>query len=171
MKTCTNCKHDKAPDQFAIDRSKRDGRDSWCRDCRNKARKGRYYAKHEHEKRRGRSYYAANRESASAARRRYHQEHREEINAASRGRLRPRRNKNHRDAEQERIRYMRRHGGIDEWARLYESQNGLCYLCGQTLEGVPQRLIAVDHDHDCCPGGKVTESCSACRRGPRARLV
>lgn len=60
---------------------------------------------------------------------------------------------------------MKRHGGLDEWARLFEAQNGLCYLCGEPLELAAQNEIHVDHDHDCCPGGKRTASCSYCRRG------
>ena len=173
MKTCTKCGQPKPPDRFAVDRAKRDGRDSWCRDCRNRARMDRYNARLDHERQRSRDYYAGHRDE----RRRYYEslgpERRAVRSAAERFRYRSnpayRAKKNaYRQAYnpvQGRLNYMKRHGGIDEWARLYDAQNGLCYLCGQTLEGVPQRLIAVDHDHDCCPGGKVTESCSACRRG------
>lgn len=60
-----------------------------------------------------------------------------------------------------------RHGGPDEWARLYEAQEGLCYLC---LRPLPENRtsVHVDHDHSCCdpgPKGRATRSCQYCRRG------
>lgn len=170
MKTCTKCGHGKPPEQFAIDRSKRDGRDSWCRTCRNEARMARYNARLDHERHRSRAYYANHRNQKRVYGRQYYEAHAQELRAAERERYRndavyrAKKNGKH-DPAKERVKYMKRHGGIDEWARLYDAQNGCCYLCGQTLEGVPQRLIAVDHDHDCCPGGQDTQSCSACRRG------
>ena len=60
---------------------------------------------------------------------------------------------------------MKRHGGVDEWARRYDEQGGLCYLCKKPL-AADGTDVHVDHDHDCCPGTKGrTESCPACRRG------
>lgn len=55
------------------------------------------------------------------------------------------------------------HGGPDEWARMFEAQAGCCYLCRRPL--LPGQDIHVDHDHTHCPGGRVTRSCPACRRG------
>lgn len=61
----------------------------------------------------------------------------------------------------------KRHGGPDEWARMYAAQGGLCYLC---LQPLPENRsqVHVDHDHSCCdpgPRGRNTDSCAACRRG------
>jgi hypothetical protein len=53
-----------------------------------------------------------------------------------------------------------RHGlRPEDWATLWEAQDGRCYLCGgNLLDG----KIVIDHDHSCCPAGT---SCPACRRG------
>lgn len=60
-----------------------------------------------------------------------------------------------------------RHGGPDEWARMYDEQGGLCYLCLRPLSG-NRTGVHVDHDHSCCdpgPKGRDTRSCQYCRRG------
>lgn len=66
-------------------------------------------------------------------------------------------------AKQQR-RTRKNHGGSDVWARMFAEQDGLCYLCRQPLPE-DASLIHVDHDHDCCPGGRNTRSCHLCRRG------
>lgn len=47
----------------------------------------------------------------------------------------------------------------DQWAAMWDQQDGRCYLCGQpvTLESAK-----IEHDHRCCPHGW---SCKYCRRG------
>lgn len=63
---------------------------------------------------------------------------------------------------------LRRMHGLDEggWARIWESQGGLCYLCGDALTpGVPNGTSekpVLDHVHDHCGPRR---SCPACRRG------
>ena len=60
-----------------------------------------------------------------------------------------------------------RHGGPDEWARMWDAQDGLCYLCLRPLPD-DKTAIHVDHDHSCHdpgPGGRNTQSCQYCRRG------
>jgi hypothetical protein len=47
-----------------------------------------------------------------------------------------------------------------EYARLYEVQGGVCYIC-RRARGVAKKL-AVDHDHKCCPS---TPTCGRCTRG------
>lgn len=51
----------------------------------------------------------------------------------------------------------------DQYDRMVEDQQGLCYLCGEPLdfEG-DSRAVCVDHDHGCCRGSR---SCGACIRG------
>lgn len=49
-----------------------------------------------------------------------------------------------------------------DWAALYETQAGCCYLCGNELDMIKSKAIAIDHDHRCCPANK---SCAICRRG------
>lgn len=56
-----------------------------------------------------------------------------------------------------------RHQGIrpEDVARMYEAQQGRCYLCGDLLPA-ERRKWHIDHDHRCCPQGT---SCRYCRRG------
>ena|SRR5215475_4472416 len=56
---------------------------------------------------------------------------------------------------------LRTHHGLtpETWAAMWESQDGLCYLCGRSLETV---RVHIDHHHSCCPQ---TYSCRRCRRG------
>lgn len=56
---------------------------------------------------------------------------------------------------------LRRKFGIEEedYLALLESQHGKCAICSQEPE---TKLLAVDHDHSCCPGQK---SCGDCIRG------
>ncbi len=46
----------------------------------------------------------------------------------------------------------------EDWATLWDAQQGLCYLCAKELVG----KVVIDHDHDHCPPGA---SCPTCRRG------
>jgi hypothetical protein len=48
----------------------------------------------------------------------------------------------------------------EQYAELLESQGGGCALCGATPK--PGKDLAIDHDHNCCPGRK---SCGKCIRG------
>ena len=50
---------------------------------------------------------------------------------------------------------------LQEYLDLLESQGGRCAICGRVPEG-EQRAMAVDHDHNCCPGKR---SCGDCVRG------
>jgi Recombination endonuclease VII len=60
------------------------------------------------------------------------------------------------------IRRKSRHGILPEdWAAMWQQQEGCCYLCGDPLPA-EDRQVHIDHDHTCCPPGK---SCSLCRRG------
>jgi len=61
---------------------------------------------------------------------------------------------------------FRRHGmRPEDWAALWEAQDGKCYLCGDEMdcESRPsQRGVHVEHDHSCCG---MYGSCPVCRRG------
>src|SRR5204863_8159481 len=48
----------------------------------------------------------------------------------------------------------------EQYQELLAEQGGGCALCGQQCSS--GRLLAVDHDHACCPGMK---SCGKCVRG------
>jgi len=46
---------------------------------------------------------------------------------------------------------------LKDYEDMYESQKGLCLICL-----LPFDVLAIDHDHSCCPGNK---SCGKCIRG------
>lgn len=58
---------------------------------------------------------------------------------------------------------IRRQYGITltDYQRLLDAQGGGCAVCGKT-EQAEGRMLAIDHDHACCPGQK---SCGQCVRG------
>lgn len=51
-----------------------------------------------------------------------------------------------------------------DWQKLFDEQNGCCYLCGVDFGDAlkRQRGIHVDHDHSCCPEAR---TCGQCVRG------
>lgn len=49
--------------------------------------------------------------------------------------------------------------GEGEYAALKAAQGGRCYICQRSTGA--QKALAVDHDHDCCPGQR---SCGQCVR-------
>ena len=56
----------------------------------------------------------------------------------------------------------RRHNTtVEHLAQLRDEQGNRCAICGR-MEDQDDRLMAVDHDHKCCPG---TTSCGECIRG------
>lgn len=104
----------------------------------------------EHELARGREYRAANRGQRNAKNRERYAANREQV------RERYARNREQRLAQ----RLYANHGiWPDQWAAMWDAQNGRCYLCGKPLD--PDNA-ALDHDHSCCPKNK---SCQVCRRG------
>lgn len=58
---------------------------------------------------------------------------------------------------------LSRHFGISlsQYEQMVEAQGGGCAVCGRG-EGANGRMLAVDHDHACCPG---RTTCGGCVRG------
>lgn len=135
-KRCPKCEQTKPLSDFHVDRSKNDGHKSWCKRCLNSQ---------------DRDGYA---ERKAAPVRPYGVLSREEL----------RENRRQVSRKHSRKKWMQRHGGLDEWERMFAEQGGMCYLCEQPLPE-NRSLIHVDHDHECCPGGRGTRSCWYCRRG------
>lgn len=147
MKTCSKCGATKPFAEFAIDRAKIDQRDSWCRTCRNAARRHRYNAKLGHEQQRSRDYYDANRDAVLGRR-------------ASSGAYQRWKERN---PDGLWIQWLKAAHGIapEQWAAMWAEQDGKCYICEAELSGNRSK-VAIDHDHSCCGEKK---SCGHCRRG------
>jgi hypothetical protein len=92
-------------------------------------------------------YYEANREAHLERTNRYYQANREQV-------LEHRRNK----SREWRLRY-KHDMHPDEWIALWDTQLGLCYLCGDPLI---EDQAGIEHDHSCCPS---PYTCWICRRG------
>ena len=151
MKTCPKCQVTKPLTGFHKDRTKASGHMSHCKDCDNAKRKQSYQAN------RGTvlARFAQQRQADRDGYNRRAREYRRASFLANPDRYR----------ERDRARYMKRHGGSDEWARMFAEQDGRCYLCLQPLPKDGE-FVHVDHDHSCCPGTRAnTRSCTACRRG------
>jgi hypothetical protein len=56
------------------------------------------------------------------------------------------------------------HVTADEYAAMERSQKGCCAICGRKQTEIKGRakLLAIDHDKECCSGQK---SCGSCVRG------
>lgn len=104
----------------------------------------------------GRRRYAANRDRKTEQKRAYYAAHRDEISAQGRASRAA-------NPEPGRARHLYDNHGMrpHEWAALYTTQDGRCYLCGSELDVSGIRTV-VEHDHRCCP---VNRSCVICRRG------
>jgi hypothetical protein len=130
MKKCPACERDLPLDAFSVDRSRKSGRTSRCRECNSKQNRAWYAANKDHKA----AYYQANREEIL----RYYRDNRTRISATRR---------NHR--------YSMTDG---EWDSLFIAQCGCCYLCGDPLPEDPA-FVATDHDHSCCPGSRSCGRC------------
>lgn len=109
----------------------------------------------ERTKTRKRAWYLRNREQILKERSAYYARNHTKILERQRA---------YRERNRQRIRdsaWSKRHAGLSsqEWAEIWNAQQGLCYLCGNELTGAD---AYVDHDHACCPP---KASCPACRRG------
>lgn len=136
-KRCPRCGVDKTLADFGKNRARRDGHNSWCKEC--KAEAAREYNQRPEVKAR-----AAERSLA-----RYHELSQEERRAIRKRRTAAGSN-------------LRTKYGItlEEYEALLDSQGGVCAICGSPpAEG---RRMPVDHDHSCCPG---ETACRNCVRG------
>jgi hypothetical protein len=104
----------------------------------------------EKQREHNRRWYEANREKIRAQRRRYYEANRDK------------QRQQQRDAQLWRMHGMYPH----DWAAMWASQGGCCYLCSYPLPDDPAK-VAIDHDHRCCP---MNRSCRRCRRGMAHKL-
>lgn len=149
---------------------------SHCKDCCSAARRVRYHANVSHERERSRNYYRSlpedeRRARVSQAKVRVQAWYKADPERARQVWRDQKRSDQRRPAkrqatrQRERASYMKRHGGTDEWARMFAEQDGLCYLCQEPLPA-GGKDVHVDHDHTCCEvGPRESRSCQYCRRG------
>lgn len=147
-------------------------REHWVRnrDEINEGRRAQRAADPEGTRAQAREKYWRNPERARSANRESYSRHRESRRAAvkaARARDPERERARQREAYRRNpdkifvARLLRDHGMYPEdWAAMWDAQDGLCYLCSEDLD--PVGKVVIEHDHSCC-----TEkgSCPACRRG------
>lgn len=65
---------------------------------------------------------------------------------------------------------IKRYGISEEqYWKMVDSQNGLCYLCGKPEKVISNingklRRLCIDHDHTCCPSNSDARKCGNCVR-------
>lgn len=149
MKRCPKCGQVKAADQFHRNKTMKDGLDSWCRNCKSMLFKQYYAANRERIKQRHKDNYEASGGRSDAAK------------AVAREWGRRRRQQMTPDQRWSRA-LRERHGMTPwQWQRMWDEQDGRCYLCGELLSE-DRSGVVIDHDHRHC-GEK--RSCAKCWRG------
>lgn len=126
-----------------------------------------YYQEHKEQIReRNREWQQANPEKMREYGRRYAQANPEkELERKNRNREAnkesQRRYRERRGTDGRRIQHWSLNHGLrpEDWAAMWDAQDGLCYLCGDGLDAAQTHI---DHDHRCCPRD---HSCAFCRRG------
>jgi hypothetical protein len=153
-KQCSKCKEYKALDLFPNNKSAKDGKHSYCKNCN--AAKNRAYRKANPEKAAAqtRAYREANREKVAANARSYYKANREKIAVKQR---------KWDKANPEKIaafnRVCRYNLTNEKYQELLDKQNNSCKIC---LKSFTDITPYIDHNHECCPGQK---TCGKCIRG------
>ena len=79
MKTCTKCGVSKTPEEFGLDRNKKDGLPSWCKKCNAEGGKKYYAANKETIARKAKKYRVKNKEAIASYTKKYQAENKEAI--------------------------------------------------------------------------------------------
>lgn len=144
QKYCSGCKHTKDAVFFGVDNARNDRLNPYCKECKRK-KYNNYISKEENKtkKRESNKLYLAN------------PINRERFNAARRARTK--------DPIFEKDRRLQANYNItlDDYLTILSNQDYHCALCPRKT-GDKDQWLAVDHDHNCCPGKR---SCGLCIRG------
>jgi hypothetical protein len=136
MKKCIKCKLEKTLEEFPKRKGNRDGHAGMCYVCDN-ARKRAHDAKKREE----------NPELFAQIRRQYSKDWSEK-------------NREKRRETDRKVALKRKFGiTVEQYDGLLEAQRGMCLTCDAKPT---DKRLAVDHDHNCCPGQK---TCGKCIRG------
>lgn len=136
MKTCTKCKLEKPLEAFSKSTQRKSGYLNSCKECDNKKKQANNAALRELDPE---AYLQKRRDYFQT----YKQRHPDKIKDADRRRS-----------------LMAKYGITpEEYDTLLEAQGGTCAVCPATPG---RKSLAVDHDHNCCPGQK---TCGKCIRG------
>ena len=162
-KICTSCKVEKPIDDFAVRKNYKGGHHTWCKPCANEHNQD--WRHRNPENAREINNRSANREAAKPIRKKWRQSVAEETGKAyDHDYMVGWRKKN---VEQNpdffwegHLRHQY-HMSREQYEALLAKQNGGCAICGG--QNADHRKLAVDHDHNCCPGEK--RSCGKCIRG------
>ena len=150
MKLCSKCETEKSVSEFAINAANLDGKDYWCKPCRSAYHKIKYPRSMKPMFKDDRSKQCRKCEiikpltqfpKNGGKKITYCRECYKEMGMN---------------------RSLNRFGLTpDDYIDMFESQNGLCYICGQSESSSNKKRLCVDHNHDCC--GK-TKACDKCVR-------
>ena len=148
MKKCNKCGKVKSLEEFCRDRTRKDGREYRCKECKNAYNKTWYEANKERKAATSRACLEANRERKIATNRAWREANKERISVYMKA---YREVNKEREAAINRAWYLMRTYGItlEEYGTMLEAQDGVCAFCGKTPEeanGV--RNLSVDHDHE-----------------------
>ncbi len=84
VKVCTKCKKEKSVESFSNDKSKKDGKALWCKDCRNKADKSRHARNRDAENLLSKLRYVKNKDTILEKQKNYYEENKEDKKAYQR---------------------------------------------------------------------------------------
>lgn len=149
MKICSKCEKMRDLNEFSTNSANLDGKDYWCKECRSAYHKIKY----------PRSMKVMYKDDESKQCRRC-----EKIKLLTQF---PKKSGGGR------ITYCRecsKDTGIlynlkkmeltpDEYIKMFEDQNGKCYICKKEEPSHTKKRLSVDHDHKCCGKGKACKKC------------
>jgi hypothetical protein len=175
-KTCTKCRVEKPISAFNNYAPPRGGTYSHCKECRAVNEKAYRAANADDIAAKRKAYNLANPGLREAQHRKYYAANADAINerirAAYAADPEAKRAKNKANNKESRVREPEVWAGrrlkelygmtLDDYARMLESQGGLCANSGCFNPPPADRRFDMDHDHACCPGKK---SCGKCVRG------
>ncbi len=143
-KTCTGCKQSLPISEFNKCSKSKDGARGRCKKCRSIKDINRYNKAGSKSYAYAKKYRNSNKDKKAVYNRKYKEANKDKIlNEAKRWREN---NVNKISSSRRKCNYKRRYNTtIEEYDRMFEEQDGVCYICGEP--SLAKRL-AVDHNHE-----------------------